>query len=65
VDYQVPCRDDGVSFVHVSTAETEDGSNPIPKLSALQDFTRDIASRLTAPPKSSDVSVVASYQGRR
>ena len=64
VDYQVLCLDDGLSFVHMSTAETEDGSNPIPELSAFKEFTRDIANRLTAPPRSSDVSLVASYRGR-
>ena len=31
LDYQVRCLEDGVSFVHVSTADTSDGSNPLPK----------------------------------
>ncbi|MBW8751069.1 MAG: hypothetical protein JF565_06535 [Propionibacteriales bacterium] len=64
VDYQVLCRDDGVSFVHVSSHETEDGSNPIPQLAAFQEFQRDIASRLTGPPQSSAATLVAEYLGR-
>jgi hypothetical protein len=34
LDYQVRCLEDGVSFVHVSTADTPDGSNPLPNLAA-------------------------------
>jgi hypothetical protein len=64
VNYQVLCRDDGVSFVHVSSAETEDGSNPIPDLAAFQEFQRNIADRLTGPPQGSDVTVVEEYRGR-
>jgi hypothetical protein len=64
VDYQVLCRDDGVSFVHVSSHETEDGSNPIPQLAAFQEFQRDLASRLTGPPQSSEAILVAEYRGR-
>jgi hypothetical protein len=64
VDYQVLCREDGVSFVHMSSAETEDGSNPIPQLAAFQEFQRNIADRLTGPPHSSDATVLAEYRGR-
>lgn len=64
VDYQVLCLDDGVSFVHVSTADMPDGSNPIPKLTAFQEFSRDIAGRVTGPPASSGASIIGAYRGR-
>jgi hypothetical protein len=64
VDYQVLCREDGVSFVHLSSHDTEDGSNPIPNLAAFAEFQRDIASRLTGPPQSSEATVIAEYRGR-
>lgn len=64
VDYQVLCLDDGVSFVHVATADTADGSSPIPKLAAFQEFSREIAGRVTGPPASSGASVVGEYRGR-
>ena len=36
VEYKVIRLDDGVSFVHVSTADTPDGSNPLPELEAFR-----------------------------
>ncbi len=64
VDYHVLCLDDGVSFVHVATSDTPDGSSPIPKLAAFQEFSRDIGGRVTAPPASSGASMVGVYRGR-
>ncbi|NYE95007.1 hypothetical protein FHU41_001228 [Psychromicrobium silvestre] len=64
IDYQVMCLEDGVTFVHMSSAETPDGSNPIPKLSSFQDFGRDIASRVTTMPAPAAAEVVGNYHGR-
>jgi hypothetical protein len=64
IDYQVMCLQDGVSFVHMSTADTPDGSNPIPKLSAFAEFGRDIADRVTSMPTPSASQIVGSYHGR-
>ncbi|HSX48242.1 MAG TPA: hypothetical protein VLF41_01950 [Candidatus Nanoarchaeia archaeon] len=64
IDYQVMCLEDGVSFVHMSTAETADGSNPLPHFSAFQEFNRNIADRVTAMPKPASGTLVASYKGR-
>jgi hypothetical protein len=64
VDYQVLCLADGVSFVHVSTHDTEDGANPLPELAAFREFGRDIAERVTALPTPSEASIIGSYRGR-
>ena len=62
VDYQVLRLADGVSFVHVSSADTADGSNPLPQLAAFRDFGADLASRVTAPPIASQADVVAVHR---
>ena len=46
VEYKVVRLDDGVSFVHVSSADTPDGSNPLPELAAFKEFGRDSAARV-------------------
>ena len=61
LDYQVRCLDDGVSFVHVSTADTPDGSNPLPKLSAFQEFGRDSGARVATTPVPTAATVVGYY----
>lgn len=61
LDYQVRCLDDGVSFVHVSTADTPDGSNPLPTLAAFQAFGRDIGERVATAPNPRAASVIGSY----
>jgi hypothetical protein len=62
IEYKVMQLADGVSFVHVSTAETPDGSNPLPQMSAFQDFGRDLASRVATAPNPSAASIVGSYR---
>ena len=46
VEYKVVRLADGVSFVHVSSAETPDGSNPLPELASSR------SSAATQPPGS-------------
>jgi hypothetical protein len=52
---------DGVSFVHVASIETADGSNPLTGIGAFAEFTRDIADRCDEPPVALDASVIGSY----
>jgi hypothetical protein len=52
---------DGVSFVHVASIDTPDGTNPLMDIGAFADFTRDIAERCDEPPVALDASVVGSY----
>jgi hypothetical protein len=53
---------DGVTFVHVSTIDTADGSNPLPTLPAFAAFQAEIADRCAVPPAVSDATVVGSYR---
>lgn len=61
IEYKVMRLDDGVSFVHVSTADTPDGSNPIPQLAAFRQFSQDVAARVATTPVPTTAAVVGSY----
>jgi hypothetical protein len=61
IEYKVMQLDDGVSFVHVSTANTPDGSNPLPQLAAFQQFSEGAASRVATPPIPTAAQIVGSY----
>ena len=61
VEYKVVRLADGVSFVHISTAETPDGSNPLPELSAFKEFGRDSADRVATPPVPTAADIIGSY----
>jgi len=54
--------DDGVSFVHVAQIETEDGSNPLPKIEAFRRFSADVADRCDEPPVVTSMEEVGSYR---
>jgi hypothetical protein len=62
VEYKVVRLADGVSFVHVSTADTPDGSNPLPEMAAFQEFGRDVGSRVATPPTPTAADIIGSYQ---
>jgi hypothetical protein len=61
IEYKVVRLDDGVSFVHVSTADTPDGSNPLPELAAFKEFGRDVAARVATTPTPTAADIVGSY----
>ena len=61
VEYKVMRLADGVSFVHVSTADTPDGSNPLPQLSSFQEFSSGLMDRVATPPAPSGADLVGSY----
>ena len=61
IEYKVMRLDDGVSFVHVSTADTPDGSNPLPAMAAFQQFGKDAGSRVATPPVPTAADIVGSY----
>ena len=61
VEYKVVCLADGVSFVHVSSASTPDGSNPLPELAAFKEFGKDSAARVTTPPVPTPADIIGSY----
>jgi hypothetical protein len=62
VEYKVMCLDDGVSFVHVSTADTPDGSNPLPAMAAFREFGKDSADRVATPPVPTRADIIGSYR---
>jgi hypothetical protein len=54
--------DDGVSFVHIASIETTDGSNPLGELSAFKAFAAQIKDRCEEPPAAVDLTEVGSYR---
>ena len=63
LDYQVMCLEDGISFVHVSTADTPDGASPLPGLSAFQEFGRELDQRVATAPKAVPATAIGTYHG--
>ena len=61
VEYKVVCLADGVSFVHVSSASTPDGSNPLPELAAFKEFGKDSAARVATAPVPAAANIIGSY----
>jgi hypothetical protein len=61
VEYKVVRLADGVSFVHVSSADTPDGSNPLPGMAAFQEFNRDAGARVATPPMPTAADIIGSY----
>jgi hypothetical protein len=64
LEYKVLTLDDGVSFVHVSTADTVDGSNPLPQLASFQAFAKDLPARVATQPNPSGATIIGSYKPR-
>ena len=54
--------EDGVSFTHIASIETEDGSNPLPDLPEFQAFIADIGSRCDEPPAPAPSTLIGSYR---
>ena len=63
VDYQVLRLADGVTFIHVSTSDTPDGTNPLGGLSAFREFQADLGSRVATPPEPSAADDIGNYTG--
>jgi hypothetical protein len=53
--------DDGVTFVHIASIETADGSNPLPGLAAFQRFQETIAQRCEDPPVVTELAEIGSF----
>jgi hypothetical protein len=53
--------DDGVSFVHIASHETADGTNPLGDLATFKSFTAAIKERCVSPPVVVQLSEVGSY----
>ena len=55
-------RLDDDTFVHLVEATTEDGSTPIPRLTAFQAFQSGIRDRCIEPPKVTEATIVGNYR---
>ncbi|MCU1430504.1 MAG: hypothetical protein JWL83_4504 [Actinomycetia bacterium] len=54
--------DDGVSFVHVASVETDDGSNPLEAVEEFRRFGKEVAERCEEPPVVQVATLVGSYR---
>lgn len=54
--------DDGVSFVHLASIETEDGNNPLGETAAFKAFQAEIKDRCEEPPVAVDLNEIGSYR---
>lgn len=54
--------DDGVSFVHIVSIESDDGGNPLGSLAAFRAFVADIEERCEEPPVAVDLNEIDSYR---
>jgi hypothetical protein len=55
-------QDDGLSFVHIASIETEGGSNPLDKSPAFAAFQAEIKDRCDEPPVAVDLNEIGSYR---
>ncbi len=52
---------DGVSFVHLASIETDDGSNPLTQTAAFKAFQEKLKDRCEEPPVAVELSTIGSY----
>lgn len=53
---------DGLSFTHIASIETDDGSNPLGATAAFKAFQAEIKDRCDEPPEATEVEVVGAYR---
>jgi hypothetical protein len=53
--------DDGVSFVHLASVETEDGRNPLSGVKAFNEFTANARDRCDEPPVTTELREIGSF----
>jgi len=59
--YATFTMDDGVSFVHIASNET-DGPNPLLQVAAFQRFQQDVGERCVEPPASIELHEIGSFR---
>ena len=59
--YATFASEDGVSFVHVASIETGDGSSPLADVAAFRAFQENIGARCDEPPVAIDLREIGSY----
>lgn len=53
---------DGLSFTHIASIETDDGSNPLGATAAFKAFQAEIKDRCDEPPQATEVNAVGAYR---
>jgi hypothetical protein len=53
---------DGVSFVHLASIETEDGTSPLPQVSAFRRFQENIGDRCDEAPVATELRQIGSFR---
>src|SRR5436190_17415431 len=54
--------EDGVSFVHVASTETDDGRNPLADVEAFKEFQKGIGDRCEDPPVVTELDEIGSFR---
>jgi hypothetical protein len=54
--------EDGVSFVHIASNETEDGRSPLPSVAAFQRFQEGLRERCDEPPVALQADEIGSFR---
>lgn len=54
--------EDGVSFVHLASIETDDGHNPLSDVVAFREFSRSIGDRCDEPPATAELGEIGSFR---
>jgi hypothetical protein len=54
--------EDGVSFVHVASSETEDGRNPLLEVAAFREFQENVAARCEERPVAVQLDEVGAFR---
>jgi hypothetical protein len=54
--------EDGVSFVHIASIETEAGNNPLAETAAFKNFQAEIKDRCEEPPIAVELNEIGSYR---
>jgi hypothetical protein len=54
--------DDGVSFVHLASIETEDGHSPLSEVKAFKQFQESIGDRCDEPPVAMELREIGSFR---
>ena len=53
---------DGVSFVHIASIESADGSNPLTETAAFKAFQAELGDRCEEPPVAVDLDNIGAYR---
>ena len=54
--------DDGLTFVHMASIETDDDSNPLAQSDAFKAFQAEIKDRCEEPPEATSLTEIGSYR---